>query len=217
QAGAVHGGIGQAHGQGCLHGYSSATHRVLDTGHGGLVGDPLMIVEHRLQARRRQPLFNLGAGAVDQDNADSQGVEQCDIVNDMGEVAVQHPVPRQGDDKGFAPVHIDIGGAIAEEFDIAHGCWSRGLTKSGEYNHFFQYCGPAAAGSPGARQLSTISALMRSMATGIWAVSRYSSGWWAWSMLPGPITTTSMPSCWRKGASVAKATVSGATPVRSEE
>lgn len=29
--------------------------------------------------------------------------------------------------------------------------------------------------------------------------SRYSSGWWAWAMWPGPSTMVSQPSCWMKG------------------
>ena len=80
----------------------------------GAVGDAQIVVKFAGQSGALQALVDLRAGAVDQDQAHAQAVEQGDVVNDVGKVFVLRSLAPQHQHEGLAPVRVDVGCGIPE-------------------------------------------------------------------------------------------------------
>ena len=115
---ALHGGVGQAHGQQRFHVCAQPAAGRLDVLQHGGIGDPYAVMELAGQARSLQLRLDLGAGAVYQHQPHAQAVQQRYIVDDIGEIGVPGRLTREDDDKNAAAVRVDIGRAVAEPADV---------------------------------------------------------------------------------------------------
>ena len=74
----------------------------------------------------------------------------------------------------------------------------------------------AGAAQAAARPAPPASRTMNAAPRSIWATSTYSSGWWAWSIEPGPQSTAEKPASWNWPASEAKETAAGRAVVAGQ-
>ena len=82
----------------------------------------------------QQLLVDLGPKAVHQHHLDAHALDQGQVLHQVGQFASRNGFARNAHDKGFAPVHVDIGryrskpGHKGEVKNGRHGVWERLLS-----------------------------------------------------------------------------------------
>ena len=118
-AGTLHGGVGEPHGELGCDVVLQATAHLLDDGEALVIGDPDALVVLGLDAGTGQRFVVLRTGAEYQHQANAQGLQQGDIADDVGKIGVAEGFPPHHQHEGGASVHIDVGGRLPKGIDQA--------------------------------------------------------------------------------------------------
>ena len=176
--------VGKPHREQRLDFHAHRAGGLLDADQRGVIGNAQAAGVFHLDAAGRQLALDLRARAVHQDQLDAEAVQQCDIVNQPGEVRILNGLATEYQHEGAAAVRMYIRRGVPEAVDelpvmfaAFHGdCYSKGSVSI---------------------QTDLIIRRSRSTVGCSRSSARYSSGWWACSILPGPRMIVSMPSCFR--------------------
>ncbi len=118
QARALHGRSGDVHRQACLDGQAQGADGIDHAIQGGGIGDTQAPVVVRGQAAISQAAFDLRARAMHQYQAHAQAVQQHQVVDDVAEIRVFHPIAREHDHEGAVAMGIDIRGGMTQPVDV---------------------------------------------------------------------------------------------------
>ena len=81
------------------------------------VGDAGMFVVDRLVMMCGQIRLDLRASTIHDDQANTQAMQQADVIDNTGEILMLNGFATQHDDKRLSPVGVDIGNRMAESLD----------------------------------------------------------------------------------------------------
>jgi len=118
QARALHGRSGDVHRQPRFNGQAQGADGIDHAVQGGRISNTHAPVIVRRQAAIGQPAFDLRARAMHQHQAHAQAVQQHQVVDDIAEIRVFHPIAREHDHKGAVAMGIDIGGCMTQPVDV---------------------------------------------------------------------------------------------------
>jgi hypothetical protein len=112
-----HGRVGEPHGEQRLDLHPGHPGRLLDAGERRVVGDPQPVHIVECDPQLGEPRLDLRARPVHQDQSHPEPVEQCDVVDQVGEAWIDDRLSAEDDDEGAPPVGMDVGGGVADPVD----------------------------------------------------------------------------------------------------
>ena len=132
--GSRHGGVGQALAEGGLDFVAQLAGGLLGAVQRHAVGDAQAIDIKRRVPFGQELFIDLRPKAMHQHHPDAHALDQGQVLHQVGQFASRNGFARNAHDKGFAPVHVDIGrhrskpGHKGEVKNGRHGVWERLLS-----------------------------------------------------------------------------------------